>query len=64
VYTDRLVMVAEEKVVAQHEWVFNRDKKGAGTTVYDWRHCLSVLQRKPGALRNGIPFQVLQESFK
>jgi hypothetical protein len=24
--------------------------------VYDWRHYLSVAQRKPGALRNGAPF--------
>jgi hypothetical protein len=32
--------------------------------VYDWRHYLSVLQRKPGALRNGAPFNELPESFK
>ena len=25
-------------------------------TIYDWRHYLAVLQRKPGALRNGAPF--------
>jgi hypothetical protein len=28
-------------------------------TVYDWRHYLAVLQRKPGALRNGAPFAEL-----
>jgi hypothetical protein len=32
--------------------------------VYDWRHYLSVLQRKPGALRNGAPFAELPEGFK
>ena len=26
------------------------------TTVFDWRHYLAVIQRKPGALRNGAPF--------
>ena len=35
-----------------------------GCTVYDWRHYLSVLQRKPGALRNGAPFTELPEGFK
>jgi hypothetical protein len=24
--------------------------------LYDWRHYVSLLQRKPGALRNGAPF--------
>lgn len=32
--------------------------------VYDWRHYLAVLQRKPGALRNGAPFTELPEAFK
>ena len=27
-----------------------------GTVIYDWRHYLAVIQRKPGALRNGAPF--------
>lgn len=30
----------------------------------DWRHCLSVVQRKPGALRNGVPFTELPDSFR
>jgi len=37
---------------------------GVGQTIYDWRHYLSVLQRKPGALRNGAPFLELPEAFK
>ena len=32
--------------------------------VYDWRHYLAVVQRKPGALRNGAPFAELPKSFK
>ena len=35
-----------------------------GRTVYDWRHYLAVIQRKPGALRNGAPFVDLPEAFK
>jgi hypothetical protein len=37
---------------------------GIGRTIYDWRHYLSVLQRKPGALRNGAPFVDLPDGFK
>jgi hypothetical protein len=35
-----------------------------GRTVYDWRHYLAVIQRKPGALRNGAPFTELPEAFR
>ena len=34
------------------------------TTVYDWRHYLAVVQRKPGALRNGAPFVELPPAFR
>ena len=64
VYADRLVMVAEARVIAEHVRVFSRDHRGPGKTVYDWRHYLAVIQRKPGALRNGAPFTELPESFK
>ena len=64
VYADRLLVVAEEKIIAQHQRVFTRDHNQLGKTIYDWRHYLSVLQRKPGALRNGAPFQELPESFR
>ncbi|MCM8858027.1 MAG: IS21 family transposase [Candidatus Thiodiazotropha sp.] len=64
VYADRLVVVAEANVIAVHERVFTRDHNVSGKTVYDWRHYLSVVQRKPGALRNGAPFHQLPESFR
>jgi hypothetical protein len=32
--------------------------------VYDWRHYLAVVQRKPGALRNGAPFAELPAGFR
>jgi transposase len=63
-YADRLVLVAEAKVVAEHPRVFSRDHNSKGVTVYDWRHYLAVVQRKPGALRNGAPFSELPRSFK
>ena len=62
-YPERLVIVAEAQVVAEHVRVFNRHKS-PGQTVYDWRHYLSVAQRKPGSLRNGAPFLELPDSFR
>ncbi len=64
VYPGRLVIVAEAQVVAEHGRVFSRDKRPPGQTVYDWRHYLAVVQRKPGALRNGAPFLELPDSFR
>ena len=64
VYAERLVIVAEVQVVAEHVRVFSRDHNLPGKTVYDWRHYLAVVQRKPGALRNGAPFNELPSSFR
>jgi len=63
VYADRLVFVAEAQVIAEHVRLIIRSH-GMGRTVYDWHHYLSVLQRKPGALRNGAPFTELPDAFK
>ena len=50
-YPDRVVVVAEQSVVAEHARALDRDR-----VVYDWRHYLPLIERKPGALRNGAPF--------
>ncbi|MCP4233293.1 MAG: IS21 family transposase [Aestuariibacter sp.] len=63
VYADHLVIVAETQAIAEHERVFTRDHNLQGRTIYDWRHYLSVVQRKPGALRNGAPFKQLPDAF-
>jgi hypothetical protein len=42
--------------VARHERSFERH-----VTVYDWRHYIDLVVRKPGALRNGAPFTALPE---
>ncbi len=62
-YADRVVMAAEGQVIAEHPRRINRTHDG-GLTVYNWRHYLSVVQRKPGALRNGAPFADLPEGFR
>ena len=63
VYADRLVMTAEGNIIAEHARCFDRRHTG-GKTIYDWRHYLAVLQRKPGALRNGAPFLELPDGFR
>jgi transposase len=51
-YADRIVVRCGADVVAEHARFFGRDR-----TIYDPWHYLPVLARKPGALRNGAPFQ-------
>ena len=51
-YADRIVIRCEGEVVADHARSFGRDR-----TIYDPWHYLPILARKPGALRNGAPFQ-------
>lgn len=63
VYARDIVVIAEGNEIARHERLFNR-KHDVGTTIYDWRQYLAVAQRKPGALRNGAPFEMLPDSFK
>ena len=64
VYAERLVIVAEGEVIAEHERLIARGHDRPSRTVYDWRHYLAVVQRKPGALRNGAPFVELPTAFK
>jgi transposase len=53
VYPERVVIAAEGQIVAEHVRVFaHSHHRNGGATVYDWRHYLAVIQRKPGALRN------------
>ncbi|MGC9959618.1 IS21 family transposase [Roseiarcus sp.] len=65
VYPERIVVVAEGQIVCEHRRVFARShERKSTTTVYDWRHYLAVVQRKPGALRNGAPFAELPPAFR
>jgi hypothetical protein len=51
-YADRIVVRCAGEVVADHPRFFGRDR-----TIHDPWHYLPVLVTKPGALRNGAPFQ-------
>jgi hypothetical protein len=64
IYPERIVMVAEGQLLCEHRRIIERSHKGPGRTVYDWRHYLAVIQRKPGALRNGAPFAELPDAFR
>lgn len=51
VYPGRIDVAAADMVVASHARL-----PGSGQTTYDWQHYIDLVQRKPGALRNGAPF--------
>jgi len=58
-YPASVVIVADDKVVARHDRLSN-----SGETRYDWQHYIPLLQRKPGALRNGSPFADMPEALQ
>ena len=73
VHPDRLVVVpearlwrdsAEGQILCGHVRVIQRSHQLPLRTIYDWRHYLAVLRRKPGALRNGAPFAEFPLAFK
>lgn len=64
VYPDRIVIAAEGQILCEHDRIIERSHHLPGRTVYDWRHYLAVIQRKPGALRNGAPFAELPDAFR
>jgi hypothetical protein len=64
IYPDRLVVAAEGNILCEHARVIQRSHKLPPKTIYDWRHYLAVVQRKPGALRNGAPFLELPSAFR
>ena len=64
IYPDRLVVAAEGNILCEHRRIIERSHQLPPRTIYDWRHYLAVLQRKPGALRNGAPFAELPPAFR
>ena len=58
-YPTRISVVAGDAVVASRERLSDR-----GHTRYDWQHYIDLVQRKPGALRNGAPFADMPEPLK
>lgn len=52
VYANKLVMVAEQEVIATHKRSFKKHHYW-----FEPWHYVSLLKQKPGALRNGAPFE-------
>jgi transposase len=59
VYPTKLCVVVNEQIVATHARL--RDQ---GHTRYDWQHYIALIERKPGALRNGAPFADMPETLQ
>ena len=58
-YPTRVGIVAGDAVVATHDRLTDR-----GQVRYDWQHYIPLVQRKPGALRNGAPFADMPAPLK
>jgi hypothetical protein len=55
-YPASVAVVAGNVIVASHQRLGSE-----GQTRYDWQHYIPLVQRKPGALRNGAPFAEMPE---
>ncbi len=64
IYPERITIAAEGRILCEHPRIIERSHHTPGRTVYDWRHYLAVIQRKPGALRNGAPFAEMPDAFR
>ena len=51
-YASKLRLIGPGGAVVELTRSFDRDQ-----TFYDWQHYIGLLERKPGALRNGAPFK-------
>lgn len=50
-YAERIVLISMQGELVEHPRAVER-----GRTIYDWQHYIPLIERKPGALRNGAPF--------
>ncbi|MCQ8119972.1 Mu transposase domain-containing protein, partial [Methylomonas rosea] len=57
-YADRIEVCTENAVEARHQRLLSRDQVS-----YDWQHYIPLIEKKPGALRNGAPFAELPLPF-
>ena len=51
-YARKVLISSKGKIIGEHERQFGREK-----TIFNPYHYLPLLERKPGALRNGAPFR-------
>ena len=57
-YPTRVAVAADDALVASHARLPDQGQVG-----YDWQHYIPLIERKPGALRNGAPFADMPESL-
>lgn len=57
-YADHIEIVNDNAVTARHVRLFDSDQVS-----YNWQHYIPVIEKKPGALRNGAPFAELPTSL-
>ena len=50
IYPDRIVIAAEGRILCEHGRIIARSHHLPGRIVYDWRHYLAVIRRKPRCL--------------
>jgi hypothetical protein len=58
-YPAHIDIVVDSQKVATHARCFERDQ-----TIFDWRHYIDLVAQKPGALRNGAPFETMPEPLR
>jgi hypothetical protein len=58
-YPLRVVVIADETMIAIHERLFDRDQVS-----FDWQHYIPLIERKTGALRNGASFADLPKPLQ
>lgn len=58
-YADGLLVVGPDGRQVRLQRSFERDQ-----TLYDWMHYIALIERKPGALRNGAPFKTMPEPLQ
>ena len=54
-----MIAVSDDVIVACHQRLIER-----GQVHYDWQHYIALIERKPGALRNGAPFADMPAPLK
>ena len=58
-YPAWLSVVADDREIARHTRSFERHM-----TFYDWQHYITLVERKPSALRNGAPFATMPQPLQ
>lgn len=58
-YPNQVVAVSDDVIAASHARLIEREQ-----VRYDWQHYIALIERKPGALRNGAPFADMPAPLK